>query len=162
MNSNGCKLFSLGRRGKEVIMTNYPFSKLSSSCSVSVKLFLQHSSLQALLSLPLLVLFIPFGSNQHFCISQPFQGLWWWTVPFSIIPSESLIVMSLNICKDNAFHNHFNLNLSIIMIEGDSLSFTCEGMGHFSNLHIASKLSASSNTTLICNFAKKWLWASFL
>lgn len=76
MNSNGCELFFLRRKGgEEVIMTNYPFSELSSSCSVSVKLFLKHSSLQVLLTLPPHVLFIPFGSNQHFCITQPFQGL---------------------------------------------------------------------------------------
>ena len=81
-----------GREKKEVIMTNYTFSKLSSSCSVSVKLFLKHSSLQSHL-IPFLVgffcfvlfcfpslllpfaLFIPLGQNVHFCISQPFQGL---------------------------------------------------------------------------------------
>lgn len=99
MNSIGCKLFSLVRRGKEVIMTNYPFSELSSSCSVSVKLFLQHSSLQAQLTLPPRMLFIPFGSNQHFCISQPFQGLRWWTALLSVFPSELLVVTSLNILK---------------------------------------------------------------
>lgn len=37
---------------EEVIMTNYPSSKLSSSCSVFVKLFFKHSSLKPCLPSP--------------------------------------------------------------------------------------------------------------
>lgn len=62
--------------------------------------------------------------------------------------------------RDNAFHNHFNLNLSIIMIEGDRLSFTQEGRVHFSSLRVASTLSVSGNTTLTCHSAKRWTWAA--
>lgn len=39
---------------------------------------------------------------------------------FQSFPSEWLVVTSLNIFKDNAFHNPFHLNPSIIMIEGSA------------------------------------------
>lgn len=59
------------------------------------------------------VLFIPFGSNQHFCISQPFQGCDDELQCFQSFPSEWLVVTSLNIFKDNAFHSHFHLTKSV-------------------------------------------------
>lgn len=155
INSNGCKLSSLGRRGKEVIMTNYPFSKLSSSCSVSVKLFLQHSSPQAQLT-PLLAcyLYLLDQTSTSAYLSR-FRGWDDELHGFQSLPSEVLVVTSLNIFKDKALDDHFHLNLSIIMIEGDRLSFTQERMVHFSSLHVASTLSVSHHTTLTCNFAKR-------
>lgn len=70
----------------------------------------------------------------------------------------SLVVMSLIIFKDNAFNNRFSPNLSIIMIEDDILSYICEGMVHFSSLHVVFQILCNCNITLVCNFTKEWMW----
>lgn len=101
------------------------------------------------------MLFIPFGSNRHFCISQPFQGRHGELRCSQSFPSELLVVTSLTIFKNNASHNHFNLSLSIIMTEGDRLSFTQEGTVRFSSLRVASTLSVSSNCNLDLQLCKE-------
>lgn len=141
-------------------MTNYPFSKLSSSCSVSVRLFLKHSNLPALLPSPSRAIYT-FWIKPALCISQPFRGCIDETHCFPSFPSELRVDRSLNILKDDVFYNHFHLYQSIVMMEGDRLSFTQEGMVHFSGQRVASPWPVSSNTTLIYNFAKKWMWESF-
>lgn len=163
-----CKLYCFRRKEKkEVIMTNYTFSKLSSSCSVSVKLFLKHSSLQSHL-IPLLVWFFFFflplyylyllDKTCTFAYLSHFKG--WDDELHCLVLSitVSLVVMSLIIFKDNAFNNRFNPNLSIIMIEDDMLSYICEGMVHFSSLHVVFQILCSCNITLVCNFTKEWMW----
>jgi hypothetical protein len=100
------------------------------------------------------LLFIPFGSTSTFAYLSHFRGCNDELNCFQSFPSELFVVTSLNIVKDNAFHNHFNLNLSIIMMEGDSLNFIRERIIHFSSLHVASKLCVSNNTTLIYNLQR--------
>lgn len=137
MNSNGCKLLSLGRRGEEVIMTNYPFCNLSLALSLS-NCSSNTAACKPCSAFPFECYLYLLDQTSTFAYLSLFRGCNGELYRFQSFSSESLVIMSLNICKDNAFHSHFNLNLSIIMIEGDSLSFTCEGMGHFSNLHVAS------------------------
>lgn len=157
-----------GRKGKkEVIMTNYTFFTLSSSCSVSVKLFLKHSSLQSHL-IPVLgfwffIFFLPYylyflDKTCTFAYLSHFKG--WDDELHCLVLSitVSLVVMSLIIFKDNAFSNRFNPNLSIIMIEDDILSYICEAMVHFSSLHAVFQILCSCHITLVCNFTKQWMW----
>lgn len=154
MNSNGCKLFSLGRRGERGNHDKLSFFQVIIILLCLCQIVPQTQQSASPAPPPPCRLFIPFGSNQHFCISQPFRGCYKETHCFQSFPTELLVVRSLDIFKNNAFHDRFNLNLSIIMKQWDGLNFHPGRNGSWFKPWCCFH-------TLVGNFAKKWTRDSF-